>query len=237
MVNTADVISLTGDELTAIAHGLGAGSFPGVGASCYDAVGPELHSVLDHGFLMSLVARGLLAPDEDGVLQPSEELAVLIGAVGDHRAHLSVEQTISGSVLRWEVMTSDAGVVRHLVDDPIHLFALDPAGTDLAVVLADLVDRSEGCGESGRRRRCASKAAGLDDVVQAPEGGWRRVTRLARADVKGGARVDGSLAILDGGPGQIWLVHEDDADDVLVATPVSDSEVDAALKAMAVHGN
>lgn len=233
-METADVISLTGDELTAIAHGLGVDAFPGVRSSCFDAAGPELRTTLAHGFLMSLVARGLLAPDADGVLHPSDELAVLIGTVASHRVHLSVEQrmpeTHPGSTLRWEIMTARAGVVRHLVDDPIHLFAIDPAGTDPASVVADLVDHSAGPGAPGRERRHGRRSR-LDEIVPAPGGGWRRVTRLTRADADGRVRIDGFLEILDGGPGHLWLVHDDTVDETLVAVPVSASEVDAALRA------
>ncbi|MER5643741.1 hypothetical protein [Streptosporangium sp. NPDC002524] len=231
-----DVIPLTGDELTAIAYGLGAEAFPGARSSCFDAADPELRPMLAHGFLMSLVARGLLTPDPDGVLQPSDELAVLIGAVASHRVHLSVEQrmpaTHPGSILRWEIMTAEAGTVRHLVDDPIHFFAIDPADGDPASVVADLVDRSAGPGAPGRTRRRADRSR-LDEIVPAPDGGWRRVTRLTRGGTDGRARIDGFLGILDGGPGQLWLVHDDTVDETLVAVPVSADEVDAALRAAA----
>ncbi|BCL14455.1 hypothetical protein [Micromonospora sagamiensis] len=237
-----NIVRLTSDELTAIAHGLGATLFPGVRASCFDAVAPEQHPLLADGFLMSLVARGLLAPDADGVLWPADELAALVATVANHRVHLTVEQTMPAThpdtVLRWEVMAGGAGVVRHLVDDPIHHFEIDPADGDLAAraeaTVAELVDRSAGVGTPGRRQRWGRRSR-LADVVPAPGEGWRRVTLLARADGDERSRVEGLLGVLDGGPGQLWLVHDEtgsDDDEAVVAVPASSAEVDAALRAL-----
>lgn len=252
----ASVIRLTSDELTAIAHNLGATLFPGVAASCFDAVAPEQHAALADAFLLSLVARDLLAPDEEGVLWPAEELAALIGVVADHRVRLTVEQTMPAThpdtVLRWEVMVGVAGVIRHLVDNPIHHFEVEPAesepaesdaaarlgAADLAAraeaALTDLVDRPDGAGEPARRQRWGQRSR-LADVVPAPEGGWRRVTLLTRADGDERARIDGFLGVLDGGPGRLWLVHDDTGSEdtgTVVAVPASGSDVDAALRAL-----
>lgn len=253
----ANVVRLTGDELTAIARGLGATLFPGVRASCFDALAPEQHPPLVDSFLLSLVARDLLAPDADGVLWPADDLATLISVVVDHRVHLSVEQTLPATqpelLLRWEVMAGPAGLVRHLVDDPIHHFEIEPADGDPAgdnvtdgdladdnlaaraeATVAGLVDAPAGPGEPGRRQRFGRRSR-LADVVPAPEGGWRRVTLLSRADAERDIRVEGFLGVLDGGPGQLWLVHDDTGSDdaeTVVAVPASSSDVDAALRAL-----
>ena len=243
----ASTIRLTSDELTAIAHRLGTTLFPGVRANCFDAVDPELHPLLDNSFLMSLVARDLLAPDADGMLWPAEELATLIGAVASHQVHLTVEQTMPAThpemALRWEVMAGAAGVVQHLVDDPIHHFEVAPASSKTAehaaelaqhteAAVTEIVHRSPGAGAPGRRQRWGPKSR-LAEIVPAPEGGWRRSTLLTRADADERARVEGFLRVLDGGPGQLWLVHDDTGtdDDTVVAAPASSSDVDAALRA------
>lgn len=253
----ASIIRLTSDELNAIARGLGAPLFPGVRASCFDALAPEQHPPLVDSFLLSLVARDLLTPDPDGVLWPVAELAALISVVADHQVHLSVEQTLPatqpGMVLRWEVLAGPAGVVRHLVDDPIHHFEIDLAGDDpvddglagnrpsggalaarAVAAVAALVDVSAGVGAPGRRQRFGRRSH-LAEVVPAPEGGWQRVTLLSRADAEQDTCLEGFLGVLDGGPGQLWLVHDDiggDDAEAVVAVPASSSDVDAALNAL-----
>jgi len=237
MTGANAALRLTGEELTALARGLGAPLFPGVTRSVYDDVGPEMHPLLDGGFISSLVARGLLEPDGDH-LWPAEPLGALIAAYASHRTYVVIEQT--GTAVEPSVCALAAGgdaTVRHRIGDPVHVLELDPA--PLGALLADVVGRSAGPGRPGRQRRRGTRSS-IVDLVPAVAGGWRRTTAMVRTDMGRHVRVDGFLGVLDGGPGQLWLVTEDDAeaayeadDPTVVARPVDAAEVDVALTAFA----
>lgn len=223
---------LTSDELTAVAHGLGASRFPGVPAGCYDAVGADSHGLLDEAFLASLVARGLLIVDDERHLRPSAELAALLEVVTTHRARVSIEQFTPESTVVCQLMTGPGGIVRHWIGDPVHDFEVASEGV-LADALGELVRPSPGSGQPGRRRRWGPLSI-FDDIMVAPEGGWQRSTLMVRTDETGdGERVEGFLGIFDGGPGQLWLIREHDTGPdeelVVVAEPVSAGEVDQAV--------
>jgi hypothetical protein len=237
MTVASAALRLTGDELTALARGLGAPLFPGVTGSVYDHVDPQVHPLLDGGFLASLIARGLLEPDGDH-LWPAEPLGALIAAYASHRTYVVVEQT--GSAVEPSVRALAAGgdsTVRHWISEPVHVLELDAA--PLATALAEVVKRSPGPGRPGRHHRRGPRSA-IVDIVPAPAGRWRRTTAMARSDMTRHVRVDGFLGVLDGGPGELWLVTEDDADvepgtvePPVVARPADANEVDAALTAFA----
>jgi len=230
-------LRLTSDELTALARGLGAPLFPGVTRSVYDHVGPEVHPLLDDGFLASLTARGLLEPDGDH-LWPAEPLGALIAAYASHRTYVVIEQT--GTAVEPSVRalaTGGEGTVRHWIREPVHVLELDPA--PLGTALAEVVGRSPGPGRPGRHR-CRGPRSAIVDLVPAAAGPWRRTTAMTRRDMGPHVRVDGFLGVLDGGPGELWLVTEDDADvghetvdPTVVARPADADEVDAALTAFA----
>jgi hypothetical protein len=227
---------MTGDELTAVAHGLGASLFPGVPAGCYDAIGADSHELLDHAFGASLLARGLLTVDDEQGLWPSDELAALLAVVTTHRVRVTVEQFTPESTVVWQLMTGPGGTMRHLVGDPVHAFEVAAEGV-LADVLGELVGRSPGSGQPGRHQRWGPLST-FDDIMVPPEGGWQRSTLMVRTDETGdGARVEGLLGVFDGGPGRLWLVREHDTGPdeelVVIAEPASADEVDQAVGAFA----
>jgi hypothetical protein len=238
-------VRLTGDELTALARGLGAPFFPGVTRSLYDDLDPDVHARLDGGFLATLMARGLLEPDGDH-LWPAEPLGALMAAFASHRTYVVIEQT--GSAVEPSVRAlaaGDDGTVHHRIGEPVHVLELDAA--PLGTALADLVGRSPGAGRPGRHRYRGQRST-IVDVVPVAAGGWRRTTAMVRSDMGRHVRVDGFLAVLDGGPGELWLVTDDEADartDIdtdagpdtadpsVVARPADADDVDAALAAFA----
>jgi hypothetical protein len=230
------VLRLTGDELTAIAHGVGAARFPGVPGTCYDAIGADSHELLDDAFLASLVARGVLAVDEEQGLWPTDDLAALLAVVTTHRARVAVEQFTPESTVVCQLMAGPGGIARHWMGDPVHDFEVASEGV-LADALGELVRRSPGSGQPGRRQRWGPLST-FDDIMVASEGGWRRSSLMVRTDETGdGERVEGFLGVFDGGPGQLWLVREHDTGPgeelVVVAEPASADEVDQAVGAFA----
>jgi hypothetical protein len=235
------VLRLTSEELTAIARGLGAAQFPVVPVTRYDAVAAELHPLLDEAFLASLTARGLLLPDEDEDLVPSGELANLLAVVTPHRVRVAVEQvTATGELVTCELLAADRGIVRHWVGDPIHVFEFGSTDTGtgpaIAAALAAIVQPSPGDAQPGRRRR-RGRLSELADLMTAPRGGWHRSTMMARTDNPSkGALVEAFLGVLDGGPGDLWLVRHEDTEtgeepEVFVE-PASAAEVEVAIRAL-----
>ncbi|KLL11327.1 hypothetical protein [Protofrankia coriariae] len=238
-------VRLTGDELTAIARCLGARRFPHVPYSGYNEIDEELHPLLDDELLAGLAARGLVDVHADGELRLAGPLASVVGAVAAGRVHIAVEQIRPagdpGTTRACALVAGDRGLVRHWSDGPLHDLEHDPdthaLDVRLRVTLSDLVNPSPGTGRPGRRRLRATERR-LADALPAPADGWRRVTVLARTDDAGDdARVDGLLAVFDGGPGELWLGHCEDADAAdgnaaltMVADPVSAAGVDAAIR-------
>jgi hypothetical protein len=240
------VVRLTSDELTAIAHGLGAAGFPGVPYSSYDALDGELHPLLDKAFLASLAARGLLVPDDNGDLEPTGELADLLRVAGNPRGRIAVEQVVrSGEVatlVGCELMTAEVGLLRHWIGDPIHALELSGPETTLTDALGEIVARSLGGGQPpGRRRR--GRVSELADLLPQRPAGRLRSTMMMRDDNAGAdLRVTGLLGVFDGGPGDLWLVRPCDDGSSAAGTgeapedlevfvePAAPAEVDAALR-------
>lgn len=247
-------VCLTGDELTVLARRLGAARFPGVRDSAYDVLDEGLHQVLDERFLGCLWARELLEVrqdgTQDGLLWPGEPLASLVEAVASHEMYVAVEELLPdesnpgpGSGLRTLTQTNafmiGAGaVVLHRIAEPLHLLEL-AADVSVESELAKLLDPSPGAGRPGRRCHRGRKSGLATIVADAPS---PRVTVLTRSDHRDDARAHGFLAIIDSGPGELWLVVEDDRYDDLradpaqlldcavVAHPASDADITAAIR-------
>jgi len=258
-----DLVYLTGDELTAVARGLGAPAFPGVLGASYAAAPVELHDALDRQLLDALCARGLLSAGDGGSLRPAGAFGRVVDALVRHRSYVAVDQTrpatAPGLRLACAVIVGERGLVRHWPAGPYHGFEPDPsevalsevdggrpggagAGTRLADVLHRLISRSPGAGRPGRRPvRGVRPEVGttIENIVPAPAGGWLRATVLERTDDAGaGVRVAGHLGVLDGGPGELWLVTAADDGDtgpVLRADPAAERDVDAAVREFAAH--
>lgn len=240
---------LTGEELTAIARGCGAPSFPAVSGTLYDDLDPDYHDRLDQRLLAQLLARGLIEVHGDGEPALVSGLEGVIAAVLTHRVHIAIDQLsptpASGELRTCAVMAGDSGAVRHQVAEPLHRLALESgdAGLEARVrsIVSGAIDRAPGAGRPGRHTQWRGRT-GFADLVPAPLSGWRRATALMRTDVvTSEVRVDGFLGVLDGGPGQLWLVTEADhggsgepPDELLmIAEPASAADVDAAIESFA----
>lgn len=235
---TDPALLLTADQLTAVAHSVGAPGFPGVTDSVYDKVDPHLHLELDGRFLATLAARGLLVPDIEEHLRPAGPLSAIVDAAILNQTYV----TVWAGLERCALVAGHRGLLTHRIAEPLHQLHLDPdpvdLGTRLAGAIGTLVAMSPGDGQLGRRRH-RGQWSRLPELVPAPDGGWRRITVLTRADEAGpGVRMAGFLAVLDGGAGELWLVSEVDGepggdDREVVAEPASDADVTAALRQFA----
>lgn len=235
---------LTADELTAIARGIGAPRFPGVGPTLYDELAPELHTLLDERLHASLVARGALAPDGDGELLPLPPFDAVLTAVLTHRTYVAVEQLApavgAGEFVTRAFLAGEHGVVRHTAAEPFHSLQLTPGPLSAALTEPLVPNTAEVIvTESQRRRRYRGRLSGLAELIPAPERGWRRAVGLTRTDVaEDRVRVEAFLALFDGGPDGLWLVGEDDlaelaTDRAVVAERVTAADVPPAIEAFA----
>jgi hypothetical protein len=226
-------LTVTADELDALARRLGATRFPGVAGSIFDTVGPEHHSPLTGSLLAGLTARGLIA-EYDGRLVATREVATLLAPTLHGRVWYLVERTEPGSRVRTAVGEVDGIVVLHRADGPYHRFDLVGTDGDVPRVLSALADPSPGppvtthpllcrLGPTPSPRR--SRANQGDMEIEPPlfaldrrgEGaelaaladGWLATTTVGQAGTPGGAPAMSWLSIMDSGAGRVWSVEPD----------------------------
>jgi len=216
-------LTVTADELDALARRLGARRFPGVAGSVFDVIGPEHHHVLTASLLTGLAARGLLA-EREGRLVTTPEVAALLAPTLRGRIRYGVERIEAGSRITTAVGEVDGIVVLHRADGPYHRFDCVGTDGDVARVLASLVDVSAHTGASPpasgatfRCRRSRLLAAGeRPELVPAEVAllgdGWLATTTVEQAGATSAATAAMSwLSIMDSGPGRVWLVEPDGA--------------------------
>lgn len=226
-----DSLTVTADELDALARRLGARRFPGVASSVFDVIGPEHHHVLTASLLAGLAARGLLAEREGRLVSPPDVAALLAPTLrGDIR--YGVERVEAGSRITTAVGEVDGIVVLHRADGPYHRFDCVGTDGDVARVLASLVDASTDADADAdddpdagpptgratvRCRRSRLLAAGeRPELVPAEVAGlgdgWLATTTVEQAGSGSAATAAMSwISIMDSGPGRVWLVEPDDA--------------------------
>lgn len=239
-------LTLTGDELTAIARRLGARRFPGVGSSVYDEVPAAHHGVLTKSLLASIAARGLVA-EQDGRLIASPHVAMLLGPSLRSGISYSITRvTEDGHQSTTALGAVDTTVVWHRADGPFHRFDVVRTDGDIGAALLDVVDPSPAATEPEpaphlagarrfRRRRSQLRQATTRPELVPPAFGealdhWRATTTVTQVGAPSGAVAFSWLAVVDAGPGRLWSVEPDSAspddglldsdDPLLVLTPL-----------------
>lgn len=209
-------VLLTGDLLDAIARRLGARRFPGVGSSLYDAVPAEHHADLTERLVAALVTRGDFA-DRAGGLVTTPEVAALLAPVIRGGPYYKIDRTSTDGHQVTALAEADGAVVWHRAEGAYHRFDLLRTDGDLAAALYALLDPSPGQPAPDARpfdrRRSRLTAAGEQprlvpaQFAQIAET-WRATTTVSQVGTPYAGTVALSwLSVIDGGPGQVWLVE------------------------------
>lgn len=218
-VDTARSLSLTVtvDELEALARRLGARRFPGVAGSIFDMIDAEHHPLLVERLLATLVARGLVA-ERDGELVADPEVATLLAPTLRGRIRYEIERTEPDGRLTTALGVADNVVVWQRAEGAYHRFDLVGVDGDPAPALAALADAAPGEPEAAtrpfraRRSRLAAvgeRPQGVPVAFAAVAAGWRATTVITQVGGAAGAPAMSWLAVVDGGPGRVWLIEPD----------------------------
>lgn len=212
-------LTVTADELDALARRLGAARFPGVAGSVFDAIGAEHHGLLAERLLAALVARGLVA-ERDGELVADPGVATLLAPTLHGPIRYEIERTEPDGRHTTALGVAGDTVVWQRAEGVYHRFELVGTDGDPAAALAALVDAAPGepapAARVFRRRRSRLAAAGerpqgVPAAFAALAGDWRATTVITQVGAAAGAGTAALswLAVIDGGPGRVWLVEPD----------------------------
>lgn len=210
-------LTVTADELDALARRLGAVRFPGVAGSVFDTIGAEHHPLLAERLLATLVARGVVA-ERDGELVADPGVATLLAPTLHGQIRYEIERTEPDGRLTTALGVAGDIVVWQRAEGAYHRFDLVGTDGDPAPALAALVNAAPGVPEPAARpfrsRRTRLAAAG-----QQPRGvpaafaalavDWRATTVITQVGATATVSAMSWLAVIDGGPGRVWLIEPD----------------------------
>jgi hypothetical protein len=213
-----DALTVTADELDALARRLGADRFPGVTRSLFDSVPDAHHAALVDGFLAALAARGLLA-ERDGELVAPPAVAALLAPELRGDTRYEVERIEADTTAVTALGAASTAVVWHHADGLLHRFELVGTDGDVAGALLRVIDPPASAASS-RARPFASTRDRLLAARGRPGGpvagfavaladGWRATTVVRRLSHARSVPAASWLAVVDGGPGRLWLVEPD----------------------------
>jgi hypothetical protein len=243
-------LTLTADELDAIARRLGARRFPGVGASIYDDVPAAHHRLLTDRLLAAAMARGILA-ERGGRLIAAPQVALLLGPSLRGSVSYTVERADShGARSTTALGAANGAVVWHRADAGFHRFEVLRSDGDVAAALMGLLAAPDGpvvaAGQPFRRRRSQLEQAGdrpglVPESFAAIADLWGATTTLTQVGAPNGSPGFSWLTVVDAGPGRIWTVEPDPRspddgllagdDPVLTVTPTATDALETRLAA------
>ena len=215
-------LTVTADELDALARRLGTARFPGVGDSLFDAVPGTYHSVISDHILAGLTARGMIA-ERDGRIVASPPVAALLAPTLRGAIRYEIERIEPAGTSVTALSEANGMVVWHRAEGLYHRFDLIGTDGDIARVLAELLDPAEGVATTRpadvhrrpfRRRRSALVAAAeqpqaVPATFAALADHWRATTTICQLGTLNGTPAASWFTVVDGGQEHWWLVETD----------------------------